>query len=183
MIKMLFVALAKNQSITDRFLMFSSILGPKTGAMSMSGKERLLSNTDDASDVSSNAGLEAQEDHHIESSRRSRLRHLLFKSTVYVLAFTGFVTLVHQAWATLHPVQARSCNCGETVSEAISRGCKYDSLAAAWLPDWCRDDELLAEFETLGPNADGSWDCMSIFYALLTTIPDCYQHNFDSSIY
>jgi hypothetical protein len=50
-----------------------------------------------------------------------------------------------------------SCNCGETIAEAVANGCKYDSIAAAWLPPACRDDELIAEFERAGPNPDGSW--------------------------
>lgn len=36
-------------------------------------------------------------------------------------------------------------------------GCKYDSLAAAWLPPACRDDENTAEFERMGPGPDGAW--------------------------
>ena len=34
-----------------------------------------------------------------------------------------------------------SCDCGPSIAEALNRGCKYDSLAAAWLPPHCRDDE------------------------------------------
>ena len=49
------------------------------------------------------------------------------------------------------------CVCGNSTQEALSLGCKYDSLATAWLPAECRDDELTAEFELAGPNADGSW--------------------------
>lgn len=50
-----------------------------------------------------------------------------------------------------------SCDCGKSSAEALSLGCKYDSLAAAWLPAHCRDDELTAEFERSGPGVDGSW--------------------------
>ncbi|KAE8386112.1 hypothetical protein BDV23DRAFT_187585 [Aspergillus alliaceus] len=53
------------------------------------------------------------------------------------------------------------CNCGETVSEAIANGCRYDSFAAAWLPPACRNDELIDHFEHAGPNPDGSW----LYYA------------------
>ena len=49
------------------------------------------------------------------------------------------------------------CDCGNSTAEAISLGCKYDSLAAAWLPEHCRDDDLTAEFETVGPGPNGSW--------------------------
>lgn len=43
------------------------------------------------------------------------------------------------------------------MAEARQRGCKYDSLCAAWLPDHCRDDELTAEFERLGDGPNGTW--------------------------
>jgi hypothetical protein len=49
------------------------------------------------------------------------------------------------------------CICGRNVTDAIARGCKYDSLAAAWLPDHCRDDELTEEFERAGPGPNGRW--------------------------
>lgn len=49
------------------------------------------------------------------------------------------------------------CDCGPTTADALSRGCKYDSLSTAWLPPYCRDDALTAEFDRSGPNADGSW--------------------------
>ncbi|RGP79545.1 hypothetical protein FLONG3_2293 [Fusarium longipes] len=49
------------------------------------------------------------------------------------------------------------CNCGSSVAEALSLGCKYDSLAAAWLPEPCRDDALTAEFERSGDAPNGQW--------------------------
>lgn len=48
------------------------------------------------------------------------------------------------------------CYCGNSTMEAKSMGCKYDSLAAAWLPEHCRDDELTAEFELSGPGENGT---------------------------
>jgi hypothetical protein len=56
-----------------------------------------------------------------------------------------------------HQNEARSCDCGGSVAEALSLRCKYDSLAAAWLPPHCRDEELTAEFETYGPGPNGNW--------------------------
>jgi hypothetical protein len=56
---------------------------------------------------------------------------------------------------------ASGCDCGASIAEAISMGCKFDSLAAAWLPAHCRDDELTAEFQTVGDGPDGNW----IYYA------------------
>jgi hypothetical protein len=47
------------------------------------------------------------------------------------------------------------CLCGNSVREAKAMGCKFDSLAMAWLPEHCRDEELTAEFERAGPG--GHW--------------------------
>lgn len=54
-------------------------------------------------------------------------------------------------------IQIANCDCGESISTAISMGCKYDSLSVAWLPAHCRDDELSREFEQLGPGPNGTW--------------------------
>lgn len=51
-----------------------------------------------------------------------------------------------------------SCSCGTSHAEALSRGCKFDGIAAAFLPAHCRDDELLEEFDRSGENPDGSWN-------------------------
>ncbi|KAL7914413.1 hypothetical protein GGI35DRAFT_467519 [Trichoderma velutinum] len=45
-----------------------------------------------------------------------------------------------------------SCYCGKTPTEAASRGCIYDHMAAAWLPNRCHDEGLVKIFEEL---ADG----------------------------
>ncbi|CAI7574188.1 unnamed protein product [Penicillium glandicola] len=58
-------------------------------------------------------------------------------------------------------IELRGCDCGESVEEAISRGCRFDGLAMAWLPDHCRDDELAEEFNTMGDGSNGTW----IYYA------------------
>ncbi|KAG5937033.1 hypothetical protein E4U60_002168 [Claviceps pazoutovae] len=50
-----------------------------------------------------------------------------------------------------------SCSCGNSTAQALAIGCKYDSLAAAWLPPHCRDDDLTAEFDRSGPGKDGQW--------------------------
>lgn len=49
------------------------------------------------------------------------------------------------------------CDCGDSIREAISRNCTYDTLATAWLPPYCRDEELTAEFDKAGPGPDGAW--------------------------
>jgi len=51
-----------------------------------------------------------------------------------------------------------SCSCGYSVAEALSRDCKWDFLASAWLPPYCRDDELSAEFDRSGPGPNGEWE-------------------------
>jgi hypothetical protein len=50
-----------------------------------------------------------------------------------------------------------SCYCGSNTTAALSIGCRLDTLAMAWLPPHCRDDELTAEFDLAGDNPDGSW--------------------------
>jgi hypothetical protein len=41
--------------------------------------------------------------------------------------------------------------CGTTVDEARALGCKFDVLAAAWMPEACLDEELTEEFRNRGP--------------------------------
>lgn len=43
------------------------------------------------------------------------------------------------------------------VTKARAKGCKYDSIGAAWLPDYYRDDELTFTFAQSGMELDGSW--------------------------
>ncbi|KAL7904149.1 hypothetical protein GGI35DRAFT_464020 [Trichoderma velutinum] len=55
------------------------------------------------------------------------------------------------------PTFLNLCDCGNSIREAISRNCTYDTLATAWLPPYCRDDELTVEFDKAGPGPDGAW--------------------------
>ncbi|BCR93431.1 uncharacterized protein AKAW2_10477A [Aspergillus luchuensis] len=78
------------------------------------------------------------------------------------LAIWGLISLAHTLILSIiptntHPPTPNTCHCGNSTTEALTLGCKFDSLAAAWLPPHCRDDELTAEFERAGPNPDGSW--------------------------
>ncbi|POR36616.1 Uncharacterized protein TPAR_03196 [Tolypocladium paradoxum] len=57
---------------------------------------------------------------------------------------------------TLEP-GLNTCDCGRTIKEALMRSCVYDTLATAWLPPYCRDDELTAEFDRSGPGRNGEW--------------------------
>ncbi|KAG6039349.1 hypothetical protein E4U41_002849 [Claviceps citrina] len=84
------------------------------------------------------------------------------------LAALGLVSLMYSqavchgrpgdaAAATAAAARTTSCSCGNSTAQARALGCKYDSLAAAWLPPHCRDDELTAEFDRSGPGKDGAW--------------------------
>jgi hypothetical protein len=85
---------------------------------------------------------------------------------IYTLAFWGLlsslfqVTNLHNLRAHNPPVHAErltGCDCGKSVEEAVSLGCKFDALSMAWLPEHCRDDELTAEFDTVGDGPNGTW--------------------------
>ena len=108
-------------------------------------------------------------------NRTSSCLRLVRDVVLYALAFVGFFMIAQQIVHTFRQVHhvhhvhhthqehpgyqeiLRQCDCGNSTVEAISLGCKYDSLAAAWLPEHCRDAELTAEFETMGPGPNGSW--------------------------
>ncbi|KAF1361952.1 hypothetical protein EJ07DRAFT_50489, partial [Lizonia empirigonia] len=102
--------------------------------------------------------------------RHHRLLSWAPRLVVILLAIWGFlsllVTISHHSTvsrsydiyrpATL-PKDYNHCDCGSTDAEARAKGCKYDSMGAAWLPGYCRDDELTAIFERSGTELDGSW--------------------------
>lgn len=83
------------------------------------------------------------------------LKSLLF----YSLAFWGSLNIIRNLPGTYQKYfstisgqkyQLHGCDCGGSVVEAVSLGCKFDALSMAWLPEHCRDDELTAEFDTTG---------------------------------
>ncbi|KAI3546925.1 hypothetical protein CABS01_01157 [Colletotrichum abscissum] len=134
-------------------------------------EQSLMAENCDDDSVSSTTGF--------RSHKTSRYRQLFrpsistMKDLILVaFAISGFVSLLQsptnihshfqsEGTATpdnLHAAPAvTSCDCGNSTAEAVTLGCKYDSLAAAWLPEHCRDDELTAEFERSGPGPDGQW--------------------------
>ena len=80
------------------------------------------------------------------------------KLAVIGLALYGLYCLSHETFSRVKGIaNPPSCNCGTSISEAKSKNCKFDSLATAWLPPACRDDELTAEFERSGPLEGGAW--------------------------
>lgn len=94
--------------------------------------------------------------------------HLTKICLLYSLALWGAFNLItrpsphpYHVTSTPHHVDRTGCDCGASVAEAVARGCKFDGLAMAWLPAHCRDDELAAEFNTVGDGPNGTW----IYYA------------------
>ncbi|PGG99375.1 hypothetical protein AJ80_09371 [Polytolypa hystricis UAMH7299] len=144
--------------------MFSKLLGGQRGGKDMYESphyDRLLQRNSIDSNLKGECDPKLAIDHsELRIQQRSRLSRLisrLGRLLIICLAIWGVFDLARISWKTIQANKTVSCNCGETVSEAISNGCKYDSIAAAWLPDACRDDSLIAEFEKAGPNQDGSW--------------------------
>jgi hypothetical protein len=98
---------------------------------------------------------------------------VLLKGCVFVLAIYDFVNLVSPVGVSLSRMKHDNwCECGKSISEAISKGCKFDHLAAAWLPPHCRDDELSAEFNKAGPGPDGQWEYWSDKNGSIPVPPD-----------
>lgn len=100
-----------------------------------------------------------------------RLAILALQFFILLMAFVGTMEMVnslaklraqrfipsydnpkHAAEYSDHP-----CYCGETVKEALSKGCVFDELSTAWLPERCRDEEIVAEFATKGDGPNGTW--------------------------
>ncbi|RAL05406.1 uncharacterized protein BO80DRAFT_136147 [Aspergillus ibericus CBS 121593] len=90
---------------------------------------------------------------------QSTSKPLLFLQTLTILlALWGLTNLTTTLFHTVHsPPQTKTCYCGTSTTEALTLNCKFDSLAAAWLPPHCRDDELTAEFDHAGPGPNGTW--------------------------
>ncbi|OOF95306.1 hypothetical protein ASPCADRAFT_130793 [Aspergillus carbonarius ITEM 5010] len=88
----------------------------------------------------------------------NRITTPLLKALTILLALYGLTTLaLTLLHPILHPPPPTTCSCGTSTTTALSLGCKYDSLAAAWLPPHCRDDDLTAEFDRAGPGPNGTW--------------------------
>lgn len=101
--------------------------------------------------------FEATSAPHIQGRKRCRLLGLMLKAIVACLAVWGFLQLGHQFYARLHSSRKISCNCGASVAEAKSMNCKFDAIAAAWLPPHCIDSELSEQFDHAGDGPNGTW--------------------------
>lgn len=96
---------------------------------------------------------------------------LLSKVLIFALALFGLVSIpnlirspgnnfVRLFKPTVH-VDPHICDCGATINEAVSLGCRFVPMAAAWLPPPCIDQELSDEFDAAGPGENGSWSYWS----------------------
>ena len=92
-----------------------------------------------------------------ERVSRSTVFSFFSKAALVLLAVWGIISLGFQTTRYIEAHRSVNCDCGSSIAEALSLGCKYDSMAAAWLPELCRDDELTAEFDRAGPGPGGRW--------------------------
>ncbi|KAH7087064.1 hypothetical protein FB567DRAFT_549476 [Paraphoma chrysanthemicola] len=98
--------------------------------------------------------------------------HIIQNTIFYIFAIIGLGSTFFTFSHSLHPqdpyhvtydsnhtaqYSQPPCYCGDSVAEARSLSCIYDELSAGWLPPHCRDDELTAEFSSLGDNPLGGW--------------------------
>ncbi|RFU24747.1 hypothetical protein B7463_g11597, partial [Scytalidium lignicola] len=88
---------------------------------------------------------------------RRKLYGIIIFLAVLVVALGTYVANLHAMEDHGIGPKPIECLCGSSTSEAETLGCKYDSLAACWLPMHCHDDELTAEFEHAGDRPNGEW--------------------------
>ncbi|KAL9124669.1 MAG: hypothetical protein Q9217_006026 [Psora testacea] len=90
-------------------------------------------------------------------SRWSQASRWAWRFIVMLLIGWSLFDIACHLWSNYHVNRRTSCSCGNSIEEAKSLSCKYDTLASAWLPPACRDEELTAQFDRAGPEPDGSW--------------------------
>ncbi|KAH8700085.1 hypothetical protein BGW36DRAFT_256512, partial [Talaromyces proteolyticus] len=74
------------------------------------------------------------------------------------LALYGFFSLIMLCYTTLDlKASPDPCFCGKTPADALQNGCKFDPFTLTWVPDACRDDDLIDEFNALGALYNHSW--------------------------
>jgi len=122
-----------------------------------------VNNVESVEELFSESSLKV-EGAHLEprlSRLSSKSLKLLKELSLTFLAIWGLLSILYHLYVLLHSEVPRGCDCGDSTAEALELGCKYDSLAAAWLPEHCRDDDLTAEFENAGDGPNGTW----LYYA------------------
>lgn len=126
--------------------------------------------------IPSNRGEDASLDQgrqtHIGQQRFvGRLARFLFRLSLVTFSLIGLFHMTYDIWKYNASVK-HSCSCGSSVSEALSRNCKFDPIATSWLPPHCRDDELIEEFNRSGDGPDGSWTYYTDFNKTATMTED-----------
>ncbi|PFH62853.1 hypothetical protein XA68_11634 [Ophiocordyceps unilateralis] len=159
-----------------------SLLSSSQLSVMASSNVPFLTHDDDDDDDKAESDLELTEEE-LGATRKRRCHrrkwrrlHTTGHVIILLLASWGFVSLclaiaqriTAQSWLftfsapdpyhpeTLEPGR-NTCHCGNTIKEALERGCVYDTMATAWLPPYCRDEELTAEFDRSGPGPGGQW--------------------------
>lgn len=95
-----------------------------------------------------------------ERIARSIILNYLLKFAILFLIIQGIFS---SGYILLRPVRKSlsdnddTCNCGNSIAEALSKGCKYSQMAPAWLPPACTDEDLDRKFEDRGNGLNGTW--------------------------
>ncbi|EED19144.1 conserved hypothetical protein [Talaromyces stipitatus ATCC 10500] len=125
----------------------------------MSRYEQLPANDFLQDEVDQEPGAVDIEEKPVQEKARKWLQILLRAITI-TLTIYAIVDIVFQLWMytfVYSMSEDSACSCGDTPAEAVSRGCKFDPFAATWLPDRCRDDELIDFFNDLGHKNNHTW--------------------------
>lgn len=92
---------------------------------------------------------------------RTFLGFILDESCVWKASTIFFAVLFLLAlFFPRHSIQTEDrgpCDCGDSIAEAKSMGCEYDTMAAAWLPPYCMDKALMAESDKDEDGPGGRW--------------------------
>ena len=82
-----------------------------------------------------------------------------------IFVFVGLamlsVLLVRKTTTSSRSLRAQSCACGSSAAEAIANSCKFDPFGMVWLPDRCRDDQLIEVFTDYGEKQNHNWTFFS----------------------
>ncbi|KAF2230170.1 hypothetical protein EV356DRAFT_350064 [Viridothelium virens] len=81
---------------------------------------------------------------------------ILFRILIVGLVSWGLIDLGLRTYSFVTAAD-QTCYCGTNPKEAIAKGCLYDHLAAAWLPESCRDEELMRIWDDIGRVGQHNW--------------------------
>jgi hypothetical protein len=69
----------------------------------------------------------------------------LTASTTFLLILWLLLDLKYQTPASFSTIQNWT-TCGNTILEAVSRGCEFDLLSYTWMPQQCQDHQTASKF-------------------------------------